>query len=82
MYHDSLTCIKHDIYQCHADVHSNMDGWEMCVFGTGTKENTMHQYPGTSTSRMQYSAMYDVYYLVAKGRQMVVDMIYTYMVTN
>ena len=42
----------------------------------------MYKYPGTSTSRVQYSAMYDVYYLVAKGRQMVVDMIYTYMVTN
>ena len=40
-----MTCIKYDIYQCQADEHANMDGWEICVSGTCTRG----EIPCTST---------------------------------
>ena len=52
VWHVSLSCNEH----------LNMVGWEICVSGARVRGGvTMYEYLGTSTSRVQYSAMYNVY---------------------
>ena len=53
-----------------------MDGWAIYISGTSAGENTPYEYPGTSTFKIQYFAMYQIYILVAKGHQMIVTGVY------
>jgi hypothetical protein len=59
---------QRDMYQCHANEHLNMDGWEICVSGTSTREKYPVQVPECEYHQSTVFCYVRCVYMAVKGR--------------